>query len=64
MQIVTRIGFFFLNKTIFLDGMERSKSVKVDKQKKCAEHIQLNFSITFHERVIYKMSLVVFTVNL
>lgn len=26
--------FFFLNKTIFLDRMERSKSVKDDKQKK------------------------------
>jgi len=25
--------FFFLNKTIFLDGMERNKSVKDDKGK-------------------------------
>lgn len=34
------------------------------KKKKCSEHIQLNFSITLDERVMYKVSSVVFTVNL
>lgn len=33
-------------------------------KKKCTEHIQLNFSITLDERVMYKVSSVVFSVNL